>query len=131
MLHKCANPVCCAEFRYLHQGKLFEVETQYSESLSDDGQGRPCNGKRHVERCWLCDQCAAHIALRFDRRRGLVMVSPLGDCEEVATTTIPQSSPKGAAGIARVLIRPLDLELTVSTNERQQPNEYVRRRKTA
>ena len=29
MLHKCANPVWCAQFRYLHQGKLFEVEVQY------------------------------------------------------------------------------------------------------
>ena len=33
------------------------------------------NGKGHVERCWLCDECAAHITLRCDARRGVVMVS--------------------------------------------------------
>ena len=50
MLHKCANPVCCAQFRYLNQGKLFEVEIQYVESTLGDGQGKLGNGKGHVER---------------------------------------------------------------------------------
>jgi len=106
VLHKCANPACSAEFRYLHQGRLFEVETQYFETPSGDGHGKPCNGKGHIERYWLCDQCVVHIALRFDRRKGLLVVSSLGDFEAGVTAVIPQSSPKAAAGIARVLIRP-------------------------
>lgn len=71
MLHKCANPACCAQFQYLHQGSLFEVEMQYFESPPCDGEGRVCRGKGHVERWWLCDHCSAHFALRFDPRRGL------------------------------------------------------------
>lgn len=106
VLHKCANPVCGAQFRYLYQGRLFEVETQYFESESGNGRGKPRNGKGHIERYWLCDQCAVHIALRFDRGRGLVMVSSLEDFEEVVTTTVPQSGPKATTQVARVLIRP-------------------------
>jgi hypothetical protein len=26
MLSKCANPACSANFRYLHEGRLFHVE---------------------------------------------------------------------------------------------------------
>ncbi len=131
VLHKCANPVCCAQFRYLHQGKLFELEIQYVESTLGDAQGKLGNGKGHIERCWLCDQCAAHIALRFDRRRGLVMVSSLGGSEEALTTAIPQSSPKAAAGIARVLIRPLELDLTISPRRKATSELNIRRREIA
>jgi hypothetical protein len=115
VLQKCANPFCSAQFRYQHQGKLFQVEIQYFENLSGEGKGKSGNGKRHVERCWLCDRCAAHVALRLERRRGLVIVSSLRDFEGSGTTVIPQLNPEAAAGIAGVLIRPLDLELTVST----------------
>ena len=130
VLHKCANPVCCAQFRYLHQGKLFEVEIQYSESPSADNQGKPGNGKGHLERCWLCDQCAANIALRFDRQRGLVIVSLLSDSEEVVTA-ISQSSGKAAADIARVMIRPLELDLTVSSRRKAASKSNVQRTEIA
>ena len=53
MLHKCVNPVCAAQFRYLHEGRLFEVETQYCES-SFDRKSKQRNGRGHVERYWLC-----------------------------------------------------------------------------
>ncbi len=101
MLNKCANPVCCAQFRYLRQGKLFEVEVQYTESLSSDGQSRPGNGKGHVERCWLCDECAARFTLRFDARRDVVMVSSLTASEEALTTAFSRS---------KVGLRPESLE---------------------
>ena len=29
MLNKCANEVCSAPFRWLREGKLFQVETEY------------------------------------------------------------------------------------------------------
>jgi hypothetical protein len=127
VLQECANPACCAQFRYLNQGKLFEVEIEYVESTLEDAQGKLGNGKGHIERCWLCDQCAAHIALRFDRR-GLVMLSSLGGSEEPLTTAIPQSSPKAAAGIARVLIRPLELDLTISPRRKATSELNMRRR---
>ncbi len=133
MLNRCADPVCCAEFRYLHQGKLFEVEVQYTESLSSDGQSRPGNGKEHVERCWLCDQCTAHITLRFDARRGVVMVSSLRGPDEALTTAILQSNGGAEAGSTRVLVRRLDvdLDLTVSTRRRSAIKLNVRRSEAA
>ena len=73
MVRKCANPACYAQFRFLHQGKLFEVEIQYRECPC--GKGTSSNSKRYVERYWLCDQCAAHITLQFDPRRGVVLMS--------------------------------------------------------
>ena len=106
MLHKCANPACCAQFLYLHLGRLFEVETQYFESSSGDGQGRLCSRKTHIELFWLCDQCSAHSALRFDQGRGLVMVSLPGGSED-AVTTVLQSCPRKEDGIAKVLVRAL------------------------
>jgi hypothetical protein len=132
VLHKCANPACYAQFRYLHQGKLFEVEIQYVESSSRNGHGKVGNGKGHVERCWLCDQCAAHITLRFDRRMDLVMVSSLGDSEEVVTLAITQSTEKALGEVARILIRPLDLDLDLTfSGSRKAAELSVRKREIA
>lgn len=105
MLAKCVNPVCCAQFRYLHHGKLFEVEVQYRESEATNGHRKFGNGKGHIERYWLCDQCAEHVTLRFEKRQGLVMRPPVG-LEEVI---IPLSSSRTLAEIWEVRIRPLDL----------------------
>jgi len=109
VLLKCANPLCSAQFRYLHEGRLFEVETQYYETLSDNGQRKLRNCKGHVELYWLCDQCAAHVALRFDQERCAVMLSLQGGSGNTMETAIPHPASKPATGIARVLIRPLDL----------------------
>lgn len=131
VLNKCANPVCSNQFRYLHQGKLFEVEVQYTESQSSDGQTKPGNGKGHVERCWLCDQCAASITLRFDARRGAVMVSSLRSSEQALSTVLSQSNGGPTARIVRVLIRPLDLELTASTRRKTARELDEQRREAA
>jgi len=117
VLRKCANPVCYVLFRYLHQGKLVEVEIQYRECPC--GKGASSNGKRYLERYWLCDQCVAHVALQFDRRRSVVLMSCPGGAGGVATTSILFHGRDGAE-IARVLIRPSDLTLTLSTSERPQ-----------
>ena len=111
VLQNCANPGCGAQFRYLHEGKLFEIEIQYFDSPSANDQGKLANGKGQIERCWLCDECAAYIALRFDRQRGVVMVSSFGDSDE--KPVILHSNGRAAAEIERVLIRPLDLDLSV------------------
>jgi len=111
VLQKCANPVCRAQFRYLHEGKLFEIKIQYFDSPSAYGQGRLGNGKGQIERCWLCDECAAYIALRFDRQHGVVMVSSFGDSDE--KPVILHSNGRAAAETERVLIPPLDLDLSV------------------
>lgn len=117
MLHKCANPACCAQFRYLHQGWLFEVEVQQCAGTSAGVQDRSWNGKGRVERWWLCERCAAHIALQFDPQQGLIMVSSLEDSEGVVIGVVRQADTTGAPGIARILVRPLDLDATVLTRQ--------------
>lgn len=118
MLRKCANPVCYVPFRYLHQGKLFEVEIQYRECPF--GKSTSSNGKRYVDRYWLCDQCATHFALQFDPRRGVVLMSSLGESREVTTTSILQFRRRDGVEMARVLIRPSNLALKLSP--RQEPH---------
>lgn len=97
MLAKCVNSVCSAQFRFLHQGKLFEVEIQYA---------RTPTGKVQVERYWLCDQCAEQVTLWFDKCEGLVVHSPAGR-EKVRGL----SSGRSVAEISQVRIRPLDINL--------------------
>jgi len=41
VLHKCANPVCAAQFRYLHQGWLFEVRFTTSKAFRAIVVGSP------------------------------------------------------------------------------------------
>ena len=109
--------------------KLFEVEIQYFESPSGNGRGNLCKRKGLVERCWLCDRCAAGMALRLDPQQGLVIVSSNGDGGEVVTRAILQLGPK-AARTARVLVRPLDLKLK-GAKRREAIELNVTRRLTA
>ncbi|PYV67170.1 MAG: hypothetical protein DMG96_40080 [Acidobacteria bacterium] len=62
VLDKCANPVCCAQFRYLYQGKLVEVEVQYAESHCSDGQSKSGNERTSTKR-----KAAGELSVR---RRG-------------------------------------------------------------
>ena len=111
VLQKCANPVCDAQFRYLHQGKLFEVEIQYSDRPRPNDQREPSNGNVHVERWWLCAGCAVNTTVGFNRQQGLVMVHSLEGWDQVVATAFPQSSRRALAEIEWGLIRPLDLTI--------------------
>ena len=53
MLSKCANPVCSATFRYLHDGKLFLI------------QGAPKHSLRYF---WLCDSCSRTMTLVTEKK---------------------------------------------------------------
>jgi hypothetical protein len=116
VLDKCANHVCSNQFRYLHQGKLFEVEVQYSGRVPANGPREPANGTAQIERWWLCDQCMRLITLRFDRRYGLVMRHSLIGSDEVVTTKFPESSHDIFGRISRISIRSVDLDLRVRRN---------------
>ena len=39
MLSKCANPGCPASFLYLHQGKLFRLDTSHRDCRQYAGSG--------------------------------------------------------------------------------------------
>lgn len=65
MLSKCANPGCSKHFLYLHEGKLFRMET------GSNGRDKPSSDadapiRRHLEFFWLCDDCARHLTVLRD-----------------------------------------------------------------
>jgi hypothetical protein len=65
MLSKCANPVCAARFRYLHEGRIFNLQA------SERGRGaRPSTAP--TEYYWLCAACSR--TWRVARRNGAVIV---------------------------------------------------------
>jgi hypothetical protein len=79
MLYKCANEACSTPFRRLREGKLFQVETEYSRGHGPaPASSRKARPWRHVEHFWLCDACSPFVTLTFDRERGVITV-PLPD----------------------------------------------------
>jgi hypothetical protein len=73
MLSKCANPGCAATFLYLHQGKLFRVDTSV-EAVAGIPAAATKKPSRRVEFFWLCDQCAAEVTLGYKRGTGITVV---------------------------------------------------------
>ena len=72
MVSKCANPACAASFRFLHQGKVFRVETQPESSRNFyDSSKKPA---RRVEFFWLCEHCSSLLTLAVEN--GGVKVRP-------------------------------------------------------
>ena len=59
---------------------------------------------------------AASSVLRFERQRGLILESRLGEREEAVTEVIERSRGKGTSEIERLLVRPLDLKFPVVRN---------------
>jgi hypothetical protein len=50
VLSKCANPTCFARFRYLHEGRIFNIEIKFQSS---ERHAQP-----RIEHFWLCESCA-------------------------------------------------------------------------
>jgi len=72
MLSKCANPECNTPFRYLREGKLFQIDVNGTDV-------RPAGPKlvdkrlpRRIEYFWLCGPCSAILTLVFQSGRGVV-----------------------------------------------------------
>lgn len=78
MLYKCANEAGSTPFRRLREGKLFQVETEYSKGHGPAPTSSRARPWRHVEHFWLCDACSPFVTLTFDRERGVITV-PLPD----------------------------------------------------
>lgn len=73
MVSKCANPECSAPFLYLHQGKLFRIETEGPKDRRrqlgvEVGFHKPL---RRLEFYWLCEDCAGKMTLSFDKASGI------------------------------------------------------------
>jgi hypothetical protein len=86
MLSRCANPGCAAPFLYLHQGKLFRMESDASlvsripASADPDGK-KPA---RRMEYFWLCRDCAAELTLVFKKGVGIT-TKPLAPAQPAAS----------------------------------------------
>jgi hypothetical protein len=58
MLSKCANPECSEMFRYLHEGKIFNLDPTPEVTIA--------TGMLHPElqeRFWLCGRCSKDLTL--------------------------------------------------------------------
>lgn len=69
MLSKCANPACLARFRYLRQGRIFNIETG---SVFSGGNGSPSH---KIEHFWLCERCAQTLKVVVEN--GVITIRPL------------------------------------------------------
>ena len=56
MLSKCANPACLARFRYLHEGRIFNIEA----GTASESNGSPIH---KIEHFWLCESCAQSLTV--------------------------------------------------------------------
>jgi hypothetical protein len=87
MVSKCANPDCSTSFRYLHQGRLFRIETAAGLDRprttlgSDDDQKKPL---RRLEFYWLCEDCVKNMTVILDKETG-VSVRPFRYLQAVAS----------------------------------------------
>ena len=73
MLSKCANPGCAATFLYLHQGKLFRLDT-CTEVVTGTSAAETKKPSRRLEFFWLCDPCAAELTLGYKKGTGITVV---------------------------------------------------------
>jgi len=65
MLSSCANPSCVRKFRYLHEGKLFLLQSSRNENTTSkrvDFAGHV----DHLHYAWLCDHCARVFEVVLD-----------------------------------------------------------------
>jgi hypothetical protein len=70
MLSKCANPGCSAPFLYLHEGKLFRLDTGIESPAGQTTQ----KTLRSLEFFWLCGECAARLTLSYKKGVGITAV---------------------------------------------------------
>jgi hypothetical protein len=67
MLSKCANPICPATFRYLHEGRLYVIAPK--EALVRHRVG--CSIKSgQLEYAWLCSSCSLYLTIEVDEEFG-------------------------------------------------------------
>jgi hypothetical protein len=77
MLSRCANPQCFARFLQLGTGRLFLIEAESSAEAKDPNRPRSFDSPaklRHVERYWLCDECAKVWTLVQNDQKGISLL---------------------------------------------------------
>ena len=81
MISKCANPACTTPFHYLHEGRLFQMETGHQAAENPEHKKAP----RRIEYFWLCNACAVDFTLRYQRGVGIVAV-PIGQAQRATAS---------------------------------------------
>jgi hypothetical protein len=91
MLSKCANPACSAQFRYLHDGKVFRVDLEeraagHTPVRASQPTGIPVSvvgpqllssgSGRRPEYFWLCGVCCQQMTLGADGGSVVLMPHP-------------------------------------------------------
>jgi hypothetical protein len=67
MLSKCANPACSNAFRYLHEGKLFLIESGGHPMKGKSEAAMQNTGKsRAIDHVWLCSSCCRYLTVYID-----------------------------------------------------------------
>jgi len=67
VVSRCANPSCEAQFKYLHEGRLFQFA---STSTPTDFS----NGRLNFSFWWLCPRCCWYMTLIQDGPAGTKLV---------------------------------------------------------
>jgi hypothetical protein len=73
MLSKCASPACSNTFRYLHEGKLYLIDSKTAFA----GRKHPdqaYEGKSALEYVWLCSSCCRDLMIHADPDFGISVV---------------------------------------------------------
>ena len=69
MLSKCLNPLCSAPFRYLHEGRVFNIDLVSPDHAQEGSRFH------RIEHYWLCSSCALHFKVVVEH--GQVFTRPL------------------------------------------------------
>lgn len=73
MLSKCANPTCSNTFRYLHEGKLYLINSA-SCCYGRKRIAIPANKSGVPEYAWLCSVCCRYLTMRLNEEGGTIAV---------------------------------------------------------
>lgn len=96
MLAKCSNPSCKEVFRYLHDGRVFILES--NPVLPPDRLKKP-------EYFWLCRCCSSKMTLRFGEDEHVSAMSLPAGFEDDPTTKLC-SHDRRAEFMLRTLVFP-------------------------
>lgn len=69
MMSKCANPSCSSTFRYLREGKLFQVPG--SDPSKPGALERAEKPSARDEFFWLCGECSKEFTIAVDPALGV------------------------------------------------------------
>lgn len=69
MMSKCANPNCSSVFRYLRDGKLFQVPAGASPKGGSDSDIAKVPARD--EFFWLCGECSRQLTIIVDPIEGV------------------------------------------------------------